>query len=109
MIKHTFSICICALLCFVCVINTQAQLSKKHFIPPLTYAETGNANPENQYFYISTPSNINVSYTIKQIGSPTNNITGVVSSTSPQEIYIGNGNSQLFIDSNATSIVHDNK
>ena len=109
MIKHTFSICICALLCFVSVINTQAQLSKKHFIPPLTYAETGNANPENQYFYISTPSNINVSYTIKQIGSPTNNITGVVSSTSPQEIYIGNGNSQLFIDSNSTSIVHDDK
>ena len=49
--------------------NVQAQLSKKHFIPPLTYAETGNANPENQYFYISTPSNKSVSYTIKQIGA----------------------------------------
>ncbi|MDB9732857.1 hypothetical protein OAA96_03595, partial [Polaribacter sp.] len=83
-------------------------MSKKHFIPPLTYAEEGNANPENQYFYISTPRAQNVSFTIKQIGS-NDDITGSVSSTSPQEIFIGNGDSQLFVDSRVTSIVHINK
>ena len=89
--------------------NTQGQLSKKHFIPPLTYAESGNANPENQYFYISTPSNKDVSYTIKQIGLPNNDIEGIVSSSSPQEIFIANGDSQLFVDSRQTSVVHNNK
>ena len=89
--------------------NIQAQLSKKHFIPPLTYAENGNANPENQYFYISTPSTKNVNYTIKQIGLTTSDITGVVSSTSPKEIFIGSDNSQLFVDSRTTSIVYNNK
>ena len=89
-------------------LTTFAQLSKKHFIPPLTYAEEGNANPENQYFYISTPRAQNVSFTIKQIGS-NDDITGSVSSTSPQEIFIGNGDSQLFVDSRVTSIVHINK
>ena len=107
--RHLFSIFLGLISYLFCITNTQAQLSKKHFIPPLTYAETGNANPENQYIYISTPSNVNVRYTIKQIGLPKNDITGVVSSSSPQEIYIGNGNSQLFIDSNATSVVHDDK
>ena len=88
--------------------NTHGQLSKKHFIPPLTYAEEGNANPENQYFYISTPKNNDVSFTIKQIGS-SNDITGIVSSSSPQEIFIASGDSQLFVDSRQTSIVHNNK
>jgi hypothetical protein len=89
--------------------NVHAQLSKKHFIPPLTYAENGNANPENQYFYISILSTKNVNYTIKQTGLTTSDITGVVSSTSPQEIFIGSGDSQLFVDSRTTSIVHNNK
>ena len=87
----------------------QAQLSKKHFIPPLTYAESGNANPEDQYFYISTPNSQNVNFTIKQIGVPSADITGSVSKTSPQEIFIGNGDSQLFVDSRQTSLVHTNK
>ena len=89
--------------------NINAQLSKKHFLPPLTYAETGNANPESQYFYISTPRNKNVSFTIKKIGFPDNDITGFVSSSAPKEIFIGNGDSQLFVDSRTTSVVHNNK
>jgi hypothetical protein len=89
--------------------NTFAQLSKKHFIPPLTYAEEGNANPENQYFYISTPSNKDVSYTIKQIGFPNNDINGIVNSSNPEEIFIATGDSQLFVDSRQTSVVHNNK
>ena len=65
MIKHIFSVFIFTI-CFVCTFNTKAQLSKKHFIPPLPYTEIGNANPEDQYIYISTPSNVNVRYNIKQ-------------------------------------------
>ncbi|WP_397447178.1 T9SS type B sorting domain-containing protein [Polaribacter sp. R77954] len=94
---------------FLQIDNSYSQLSKKHFIPPLTYAEEGNANPENHYFYISTPSLKDVSYTIKQIGSPNNDITGIISRNNPRELFIANGNSQLFVDSRQTSIVHNNK
>ncbi|AUC23689.1 hypothetical protein BTO15_17015 [Polaribacter sejongensis] len=94
--------------CFITFQNINAQLSRKHFIPPLTYAEVGNANPEEQYIYISTPSNQNVSYTVTQVGSTTP-ITGIITNTSPKEISIGTGNSQLFVDSRQTSIVHSDK
>ena len=90
--------------------SIHAQLSKKHFIPPLTSAEFGNANPENQYFYISTPSSQNVSFTIKPVGLPsTSEINGTVSNTSPQEIFIGNGNGQLFVPSPQTSLVTNDR
>ena len=46
-LKPLFSL---VLFFFIGVTTINAQLSKKHFIPPLTYAETGNANPEEQYF-----------------------------------------------------------
>lgn len=88
--------------------NLQAQLSKKHYIPPLTYAELGNANPNEQFMYLSTPSEEDVTYIIKQVGS-SNDITGIVSRNNPQQITIGNGDSQLFVDSRQTSVVHDNK
>lgn len=106
--KFKLSIVI-ALFTLLCCKTTSAQLSKKHFIPPLTYAEEGNANPENQYFYISTPSNKDVGYTIQQIGSPNNDITGNVSANNPQEIFIANGDSQLFVDSRQTSVIQNNK
>ncbi|PQJ78506.1 T9SS type B sorting domain-containing protein [Polaribacter porphyrae] len=80
--------------------KSYSQLSKTHYIPPLTYAGFGNANPENQYFYISTPSTKNVNYTIKALGQPVSqNITGNVSNNNPQEIFIGTGNTQLFAPS----------
>ncbi|MFH6768308.1 T9SS type B sorting domain-containing protein [Gaetbulibacter aquiaggeris] len=83
-----------------------SQLSKTHFIPPLTNAEFGNANPEEQYIYISTPSPVSINYTIKPMGQPTSNyITGIVSNTNPREIYVGTGNGQLFIPSSITSTV----
>ena len=40
---------------FLCLLISQigvAQLSKTHYIPPLTAADTGSSIPENQYFYI---------------------------------------------------------
>ncbi|MFY0714842.1 T9SS type B sorting domain-containing protein [Seonamhaeicola sp. NFXS20] len=87
-----------------------SQLSKKHYIPPLTSSASGNANPEDQYIYISTPNNSLVPYTIIPVGQPTTSyITGNVSNTSPQVQYIGTGNSQLFVSSNSTSTVTNNK
>jgi gliding motility-associated-like protein len=91
-------------------IQGYSQLSKTHYIPPLTSSEFGNANPEDQYFYLSTPSISNISYTIIPIGQPiTNYITGTLSNTNPQEIPLGTGNGQLFISSTQTSVVTSNK
>jgi hypothetical protein len=86
-----------------------SQLSKKHYIPPLTYATPGNATPQDQYIYLSTPNSNNVSYTITAVGNIAGDVSGVVSNTSPAEIPIGTGNSQLFIQSDQTSIVTNNK
>ena len=87
-----------------------SQLSKKHYIPPLTSAAFGNANAEDQYIYLSTPSNSNIPYTIIPVGQPTTSyITGIVSNTTPQEISIGTGNGQLFIRSTQTSVVTNNR
>ena len=48
--------------------SLSAQLSKIHYIPPLTSADIGGTypiEPGDQYFYISTPSNTAVNYKIK--------------------------------------------
>ncbi|MDO5969958.1 T9SS type B sorting domain-containing protein [Flavivirga aquimarina] len=100
------------LLLFIITITTQgySQLNKTHYIPPLTSAEFGNANPEDQYIYISTPSTTNIPFTIMPVGQPTtSNITGNVSNTNPQRISIGSGNGQLFIPSSQTSVVVNNR
>ena len=95
---------------FLCLNSLQAQLSKKHFIPPLTNSAFSNANPEDQYIYISTPSIQAVSFRIRQIGLPdSSDINGVVNNTTPAEIFIGNGVTQLFQTSNTTSTVTNNK
>ena len=87
-----------------------AQLSKTHYIPPLTSAEFGNANPESQHIYLSTPNGNDISYTIKPVGQPSSSyITGVVSNSNPKVINIGSGNGQLFVASNQTSSVTNNK
>ncbi|WP_187269301.1 T9SS type B sorting domain-containing protein [Algibacter pacificus] len=85
-------------------------MSKTHYIPPLTSADSNSANPEDQYIYISTPSVTNVAYTIMPVGQPTTAyITGVVSNTSPRVVSIGSGNENLFIPSSQTSIVVNNR
>ncbi|RXP44802.1 gliding motility-associated C-terminal domain-containing protein [Lutibacter sp. HS1-25] len=80
-----------------------SQLSKTHYIPPLTAADSGSSEPENQYFYISTPSTKDVSVTIHRVGqSSSKDKTYIVSKTAPQEVYIDNGYAQLFIPSYST-------
>lgn len=101
----------CALLfCLLILQVASGQLSKKHFIPPLTYAEFGNARPQDQYIYISTPNNLNVAYTIRPVGQPQSSIiTGTVTNNTPDEIFIGNDNSQLYQPSPQTSTITNNK
>ena len=84
-----------------------SQLSKKHYIPPLTSSAFGNANPEDQYIYISTPTTSLVPYTITPVGGTP--ITGTVSNATPQIESVGFGLTQLFVSSTTTSIVTNNK
>lgn len=89
--------------------NSFSQLSQKHYIPPLTYADLGNANPEEQYIYISTPSSKTITFTIKEVGSNTDSQIRTVTKSNPQEIFIGNGNSQLFVAPSTTNRIFNNK
>ncbi|WP_159019680.1 T9SS type B sorting domain-containing protein [Algibacter sp. L3A6] len=98
------------LVIFLFSLSGFAQLSKTHFIPPLTSANPDNSAPLDQYIYVSTPSATNVSYTITPIGQPASAyITGIVSNASPQVISLGSGNGQLFIPSSQTSTVVNNR
>ena len=63
MFKHIF-----IFISFIISFNLSAQLSKIHYIPPLTSADIGGnfpIEPGDQYFYISTPSTSSVNYKIK--------------------------------------------
>ena len=80
--------------------SIKAQLSKVHYIPPIAAhpATNSNAYPRDQYIYISTPSNVDVSYSIQPVGSlPSSYISGVVSNTSPNVHYIGEGSTNFAI------------
>lgn len=70
-----------------------AQLSKTHYIPPLT--SNSALTPQDHYIYISTPSLQDVKFKIVLIGGGT--ISGTVNKTTPYRYSIGNGdNTQLF-------------
>jgi len=102
------------LLTIICITflsqRASAQLSKTHYIPPLTNADSNSSNPSDQYFYISTPSNTDIAYTIIPVGQPSSSyITGLVSNSNPSEIAIGSGNTQLFVPPNQSSTVVSNK
>lgn len=99
------------LLVVLCLMSAMAagQLSRTHFLPPLTNAATNSSIPNDQFIYISTPSVMDVSYTIKPVGQPPSSyITGVVSNANSQEVFLGTGNGQLFIPSSQTSVVINN-
>ncbi|WP_051238815.1 T9SS type B sorting domain-containing protein [Gaetbulibacter saemankumensis] len=91
--------------------NGHSQLSKTHYIPPLTESGDNSSIPQDQYIYISTPSNTTVTFTIKPIGQSTNSyISGTVSNTIPYEYNIGSSrDTQLFVNANETSTIKTNK
>ncbi len=71
--------CLCILLSVFLLETAYAQLSTKHYIPPIT---TSNVIG-NQIIYITTPSTENVSFRIKPIGERP--ILGTVSRDNPYE------------------------
>ena len=79
------------LLIIACHIG-RAQLSRTHYIPPITAAPNGNALPQNQYLHISTPSSTPTSVSVNQLGTGVVNYS--VSNATPLEIYIGNGDNR---------------
>ena len=78
-----------------------AQLSRTHYIPPISAADNSNAMPQNQYLHISTPSETPVSVTVTEIGGTVSVFSA--SNANPIEILIGSGSNTPFIaDVNTT-------
>ncbi|MCM4166092.1 hypothetical protein KCTC52924_03006 [Arenibacter antarcticus] len=91
--------------------SVSAQLSKTHYIPPLTDSGGSSSIPRDHYIYVSTPKTTAISFTIKPVGSDiASYITGTVSNSTPYVYSIGNGrDTQLFTNVNQTSIITANK
>tara|TARA_R110002049_G_scaffold45594_1_gene132877 strand:- start:1173 stop:6311 length:5139 start_codon:yes stop_codon:yes gene_type:complete len=98
---------------FILFLSVQgfAQLSRTHYMPPLTESGTNSSAPQDHYIYISTPKAASFSFTIKPVGLGAGaEITGTVSNASPYIYNIGNGrDTQLFVNVNETSTVKNNK
>lgn len=76
-------------------VNCFAQLSKTHYIPPLTSSTSSSVTPQDHYIYISTPSEQELKFKILLIGR--NIISDIVSKSKPYRYNIGSGeNTQLF-------------
>ena len=70
----------------VFVFSGFAQLSKIHYIPPLTSGPS-NADPLDQWFYISTPINGDVSFKIKPVGGTADQeISYIVNNLNPKKL-----------------------
>jgi len=70
----------CAIIIFVSFQSIFGQLSKTHFIPPLT----SNNSFSDQYIYISTPKNKDVAYKITAVGNSNQPAyRGIVSNSNP--------------------------
>lgn len=103
------------------IFTTFAQLSTKHYIPPIASESFDIAD---QYIYISTPRSANISFTIRTIGNPNNDYSGVVSNTNPFLYRIvedgedpsdptanldTDGNTQLAISQNLSNTIIDDR
>ncbi|MGB1171557.1 MAG: hypothetical protein ACPG4E_05950, partial [Flavobacteriaceae bacterium] len=85
------------------------QLSKIHYIPPLS-AAGGNSVPNEQFMYISTPSSSMVTVTIQPIGqSSTSAVVSQVSRTSPWIYQLATSFGQLFVPSSDTGTITTDK
>ena len=101
--KHT-----CVLVLLLSVQLSFAQLSRTHYIPPISAANDSNATPQNQYLHISTPSVTPVSVTVTEIGETVSVLS--VSNANPLEILIGSGTNTPFVaDVSTTGTKYSNK
>lgn len=76
-----------------------AQLSRTHYVPPITVAPNGNALPQNQFLHISTPSTEVISIDVNDLGNGTTTYT--LSNANPLELFIGNGDNTSFVVSSS--------
>ena len=84
-----------------------SQISKVHYIPPLTSNELaggGSSLPQDQFIYLSTPSTDNVTVTITPLNGDSPTIIDDLSNTTPKRYDIpGSGiGTQLFVDNDET-------
>ena len=100
----------CALFLLIVFSFTEgsSQLSKVHYIPPITDNGTDSSTGD-QYLYISSPSNSNVAFTVTPIGNPLGIIQDFVSNANPIKIPIGSGVSQLILEYSKIGQVVSNK
>lgn len=94
---------------FICFEGT-AQLSRQHYIPPITSSDQGNADPLDQYFYISTPEENPVNFKIIPVGTAESfHVVGQVSRDVYYRYSVASaGYSQLVVDPKTTSRVMTN-
>ncbi|MBT7851319.1 MAG: T9SS type B sorting domain-containing protein [Formosa sp.] len=92
-----------AFLLFVLFFDTPliAQLSRTHYIPPITTAQNSNALPQNQYLHISSPSTEAINVEVTQIGTGSTSYS--LSNTAPLEIFIGSGETTPFVVSSSNT------
>ena len=88
--------------------TVSSQLSKTHYVPPIT-SGIGNAIPNDQYIYISTPSDGLVNFSIKRADGVELQ-SGQVSNTVPYTYTINsNGYSEFVQDATTTGQVNSDK
>ena len=92
-------------------IYSYGQLSSLHYLPPISSSNQGNADPLDQYFYISTPSTDPVSFSIIPVGATESQyIIGQVSNDQPfVQLIASSGYSQFVVDPQQTAVVMNNK
>ncbi len=82
------------------------QFSKTHYIPPLSNSDT--QVPQNQYIYISCPSQTPVDFKIINLGGGT--VNGTVTRDNPYSYLIGDGfDTQLMVSESDVATVKANK
>ena len=88
-----------------------SQISKVHYIPPLTSNKSiagGSSIPLDQYMYLSTPSENNVTVTVTPLNGDSPTTYNDLSNSNPRTYEIGNSYSggfvasQLFVDHETT-------
>lgn len=99
MLSKPFTLFVLVLVSYV----SWGQLSKIHYIPPITDKGGDGEKPMEQYLYISTPSAVDIDYTVTPIGFPGAIRTGTLNRTNPYTFNIGTGRGTQFTTGNGNS------